>query len=115
MRTVWEEDGEARSVTAPLSLIVSAFAPVDRRAPRAHARAAHATPATPTLLLVDLGRGKNRLGGSALAQVYGKVGAEPPDLDNPALLAGFFAAVQELRARRTCCSPTTIAPTAACS
>ena len=50
------------------------------------------------LLLVDLGRGKNRLGGSALAQVYGQLGAAPPDLDDPALLKGFFAAVQELAA-----------------
>jgi phosphoribosylformylglycinamidine synthase len=48
------------------------------------------------LLLVDLGRGKNRLGGSALAQVYGQLGQTPPDLDDPALLKGFFAAIQEL-------------------
>src|SRR6185503_9069508 len=48
------------------------------------------------LLLVDLGRGQNRLGGSGLAQVFGQVGAVPPDLDNPGLLAGFFAAIQEL-------------------
>ena len=67
------------------------------------------------LLLVDLGRGKNRLGGSALAQVYGQLGATPPDLDDPALLRGFFAAVQELSARRRRCSRTTIAATAACS
>jgi len=50
------------------------------------------------LLLIDLGRGKNRLGGSALAQVYGQIGQTPPDLDDPALLKGFFAAIQELSA-----------------
>jgi len=96
MRTVWKETGEPRSVTAPLSLIVSAFAPVGdvRRALTPELRS---DAGDTTLLLVDLGRGKNRLGGSALAQVYGKVGAEPPDLDSPALLAGFFAAVQEAR------------------
>ncbi len=99
MRTVWKEAGEPRSVTAPLSLIVSAFAPVTdvRRALTPELRAA-ADVGDTTLLLIDLGRGKNRLGGSGLAQVYGKVGAEPPDLDSPALLTGFFAAVQEAAA-----------------
>ena len=51
------------------------------------------------LLLIDLGRGKTRLGGSALAQVYGAIGAEPPDLDDPRLLIGFFTAVQTLAAQ----------------
>jgi phosphoribosylformylglycinamidine synthase len=95
MRTVWRENGEQRSVTAPVSLIVSAFAPVNdvRRA---------LTPELsrdegPTeLLLIDLGRGKNRLGGSALLQVHGSVGEAPPDLDDPARLRGFFAAIQRL-------------------
>ncbi len=85
-------------MTAPLSLIVSAFAPVTdvRRALTPELLAGGDT--TQELLLVDLGRGKNRLGGSALAQVYGQLGATPPDLDDPALLRGFFAAVQELGA-----------------
>src|SRR5690606_38268716 len=48
------------------------------------------------LVLVDLGRGKNRLGGSILAQVYSQLGNEAPDLDDPALLKGFFAAIQQL-------------------
>jgi len=97
MRTVWKETGEPRSVTAPLSLIISGFAPVaDVR--RALTPELRTDAGDTTLLLVDLGRGKNRLGGSALAQVYGKVGDEPPDLDSPALLAGFFAALQEARA-----------------
>ena len=95
MRTVWHDRGEPRSVTAPLSLIVSAFAPVTdvRRALTPELRA---DAGETSLLLIDLGRGKNRLGGSGLAQVYGTVGAEPPDLDSPALLTGFFAAIQEL-------------------
>ncbi len=95
MSTVWREDGVEKRVTAPLSLIVSAFAPATdiRRA---------LTPQLCTdrgetqLLLVDLGAGKNRLGGSALAQVFGQLGDEPPDLDEPARLKGFFAAIQEL-------------------
>jgi phosphoribosylformylglycinamidine synthase len=98
MRTTWTERGESRSVTAPLSLIVSAFAPVTdvRRALTPELLAGGE--ATQELLLVDLGRGKNRLGGSALAQVYAQLGATPPDLDDPALLRGLFAAVQELGA-----------------
>jgi phosphoribosylformylglycinamidine synthase len=99
MRTTWEERGEKKSVTAPLSLIVSAFAPVTdvRRALTPELRGEGDVDLTDTeLLLVDLGGGKNRLGGSCLAQVYGQLGAEPPDVDDPARLAGFFAAVQEL-------------------
>ncbi|HEY8926557.1 MAG TPA: phosphoribosylformylglycinamidine synthase [Polyangia bacterium] len=95
MRTVWTEGGEKRSVTAPLSLIISAFAPVTdvRRALTPELRRdAGAT----ELLLVDLGAGKNRLGASCLAQVYEQLGDRPADLDDPALLAGFFAAVREL-------------------
>jgi phosphoribosylformylglycinamidine synthase len=98
MRTVWQEGGRARSVTAPLSLIVSAFAPVgDVRAALTPELRASGDVGETELLLVDLGRGLNRLGGSCFAQVYGALGDEPPDLDDPALLAGFFAAVAELR------------------
>lgn len=94
MRAVWEEGGESRRVTAPLSLIVSAFAPVTdvRRALTPQLRAE----AESELLLLDLGRGKNRLGGSALCQVYGTIGAGAPDVDDPELLKRFFAAIQAL-------------------
>jgi phosphoribosylformylglycinamidine synthase len=96
MKSVWGEDDE-QAVTAPLSLVISAFAPV------ADVRKT-LTPQLRTdqgdtdLLLIDLGEGNNRLGGSALAQVYKQIGRTPPDLENPALLRGFFAAVQELNA-----------------
>jgi len=97
MRTVWSERGETRSVVAPLSLIVSAFAPVlDVRQTLTPELALDAGPTT--LVLVDLGHGKHRLGGSALAQVYNQLGDVPPDLDAPALLKGFFEAVQALNA-----------------
>jgi phosphoribosylformylglycinamidine synthase len=97
MRSVWRENGEERSVTAPLSLIVSAFAPVtDVR--RALTPELSREQGPSELLLIDLGRGKNRLGGSAVLQVHGSVGEAPPDLDDPALLRGFFAAIQELNA-----------------
>ncbi len=98
MRTSWQAANEAgavesQSVTAPLSLVVTAFAPVtDVR--RALTPEIPADIETAALLLVDLGVGQNRLGGSALAQVHGALGTVPPDVDDPARLAGFFAAVQ---------------------
>jgi phosphoribosylformylglycinamidine synthase len=93
MRTVW--DGGKKRVVAPVSLVVTAFARVDdvRSAltPELRDKSGGSR-----LLLVDLGAGKNRLGGSSLMQVYGALGEETPDLDAPALLAGFFAAIREL-------------------
>jgi len=95
MRTTWRDGENDRSVVAPLSLIVSAFAPVeDIRAtltPRLHA-----DKGSTRLLLIDLGFGRNRLGGSALAQVYGCIGREVPDLDAPELLRALFDLVQTL-------------------
>ncbi|HEX2660294.1 MAG TPA: phosphoribosylformylglycinamidine synthase, partial [Polyangia bacterium] len=95
MSTVWKQDGETRAVTAPLSLIVSAFAPVTdvRRALTPELRRDAGETA---LVLIDLGRGQNRLGASCLAQVYEELGERAPDLDDPALLKGFFAAVRAL-------------------
>jgi len=95
MRTAWEAADGPRSVTAPVSLIVSAFAPVDdvRRTLTPQLRTgAGAT----RLLLIDLGAGRNRLGGSALAQVYGVIGREVPDLDNANLLRALFDLVRTL-------------------
>ena len=95
MRARWrDEEGVERQVTSPLSLVISAFA-------RCHDVRRVLTPQLDTterstLLLVDLGRGRNRLGGSALAQCYGELGDEAPDLDEPGLLSGLFHAVQQL-------------------
>ena len=98
MKTVWEEDGgEQKSVTAPLSLIISGFAPVtdvDRTLTPQLATDAGDT----DLILVDLAAGQNRLGGSALAQVYRQVGAVAPDLDDPEDIKAFFAVIQGLNA-----------------
>jgi len=95
MKTVWAEDGGTREVVAPVSLIVSAFAPcVDARAtltPQLRAQQDDTV-----LLLIDLGAGRNRLGASALAQVYGQLGNSAPDVDDPAALARFFGVVQAL-------------------
>ncbi len=97
MRTVWEEGGSPREMIAPVSLIVSGFAPVgDVRAtltPLPDTRAAG------PLWLIDLGEGLCRLGGSALAQTFGEVGNNPPDVVSPERLRGFFGVIQHLKGR----------------
>ncbi|MCI3952030.1 MAG: phosphoribosylformylglycinamidine synthase [Burkholderiales bacterium] len=95
MKTAWQENGATREVTAPLSLVVSAFAPVEdaRRTLTPQLRTDCGDTA---LILVDLGKGRCRLGGSALAQVYGVVGAEAPDLESPERLKAYFETVQRL-------------------
>jgi phosphoribosylformylglycinamidine synthase len=99
MKTVWRHedsphDGE-RAVTAPLSLVVSAFAPVnDVRRALTPALRSDAGPSD--LWLVDLAAGRLRLGGSALAQVHAQLGSECPDVGDPAAIGDFFAALQEL-------------------
>jgi phosphoribosylformylglycinamidine synthase len=100
MSTVWREGDQERQVTAPVSLIVSAFAPVTdvRLALTPELRTDRGETC---LLLVDLGNGKNRLGASALGQVFGQIGQIPPDLDTPQHLKGFFAAIQVLTVNRT--------------
>jgi phosphoribosylformylglycinamidine synthase len=94
MKTVWKEGGQDKSVTAPLSLIVTAFAPCsDAR----HTLTPQLGADLDTvLLLIDLGQGKNRMGGSALAQVYKQVGDVAPDVDDAAVLKSFFDLIQRL-------------------
>ncbi|MDB5763751.1 MAG: purL [Herminiimonas sp.] len=95
MRTTWKDDEGSKSVTSPVSLIVSAFAPVhDVRlslTPQIRKDAGETA-----LIFIDLGCGKNRMGASALAQVMQQLGAETPDVDSPENLKAFFAAIQEL-------------------
>ncbi len=95
MRTAWQANGEERAVTAPLSLIISAFSPVvdvrktltpQLRTDRGDTR----------LLLIDLGEGNNRLGGSILAQCYQQMGDAVPDVVSAAKLRAFFETVQAL-------------------
>ncbi|MCB1872444.1 MAG: phosphoribosylformylglycinamidine synthase [Gammaproteobacteria bacterium] len=99
MQSVWHQQDEQRSVTAPVSLIVSAFTPVlDVRLTL--------TPQLRTdrgdsdLILIDLGKGLNRLGASALAQVYGQLGHHGPDLNDPQALQRFFEVIQEMNRDR---------------
>ncbi|MDB6008100.1 MAG: phosphoribosylformylglycinamidine synthase [Gammaproteobacteria bacterium] len=97
MKTVWREGDGNKSVVAPVSLIISAFAPVkDVRRTLTPALLMDERPTS--LWLIDLGGGRNRLGGSALAQVYGELGDVPPDLDDPQRLLSLTAALSELRA-----------------
>ncbi len=98
MRAAWQDEDGEHAVVAPVSLIVSAFAPVDDV--RNHLTPQLQRIGEPSrLLLIDLAEGANRLGLSCLAQVYGLEGGATPDVDSPVRLAQFFAAVQELRRR----------------
>ncbi|HYE34905.1 phosphoribosylformylglycinamidine synthase [Methylocaldum sp.] len=95
MKTVWRQNDRDIVMTAPLSLIISAFAPViDVRRTLTPELQLECGPTR--LILIDLGQGKNRLGASALAQVYGQIGGESPDLGDPAMFKSFFAAIQSL-------------------
>ena len=100
MKTVWDEGGSSsntttHSVTAPLSLIISAFAPVEDISKTL-------TPQLRTdlgdsnLILIDLGKGKNRLGATCLAQVYKQLGHHAADLDDAESLKSFFSVIQTL-------------------
>ena len=119
MSTAWKEpavgnrEGLHKRITAPTSLIISAFAPVtdirltltpqlryDAPDSASQPSALHSQPAAligdTVLLLIDLGRGKNRLGGSILAQVVSQMGEAPPDVDSAHDLKQFWAAIQLL-------------------
>ena len=95
MKTVWEDKGEKKAVTSPISLVISAFAntPDVRKTLTPQLRT---DLGNTELILIDLGNGKNRMGGSSLAQVYGQLGNVAPDVDNPAQLKAFFAQIQAL-------------------
>jgi phosphoribosylformylglycinamidine synthase len=94
MKTVWQDAQGKKTMTAPLSLIITAFATVVDVTRTLTPQLQEI--ADSVLILVDLGLGKNRLGASVLAQVYRQMGDVSPDLDNPALLKGFFNAIQTL-------------------
>jgi phosphoribosylformylglycinamidine synthase len=95
MRTTWKDDGHAKAVTSPVSLIVSSFAPVAdiRRSLTPQIRMDAGETA---LIVIDLGRGKNRLGASALSLVTQQLGNETPDVDSADDLKAFFGAIQKL-------------------
>ena len=95
MRAVWDDDDERHQVTAPLSLVVSAFGTVQDtrltltpqlRTDRGDTR----------LMLVDFSEGRNRMGGSVLAQTFGLLGKAPPDLENPSQIKAFIETLRAL-------------------
>ncbi|MDP3088681.1 MAG: phosphoribosylformylglycinamidine synthase [Methylotenera sp.] len=94
MKTLWNEDGINKSVISPISLVVTAFAttPDARKTLTPQLQTGGST----KLILIDLGAGKNRMGGSSLAQVYATVGDLAPDVDDAVQLKHFFNTIQEL-------------------
>ena len=97
MKTRWNDAGEDKSVTSPLSLIVSGFAPVSDIRQTLTPQLVLDKGET-DLVLIDLGRGQNRMGASILAQVYSKLGQQVPDVDDAEDLKAFFAVIQGLNA-----------------
>lgn len=97
MKTRWQEEGVDKSVTSPLSLVITGFAPVQdiRQTLTPQLRM---DKGVTDLILIDLGRGQNRMGGSILAQVYAKIGQQVPDVDDAEDLKAFFAVIQGLNA-----------------
>ncbi|WP_137819516.1 phosphoribosylformylglycinamidine synthase [Pseudomonas sp. 2FG] len=97
MKTRWTDAGTEKSVTSPLSLIVSGFAPVlDVR--QTLTPQLRMDKGVTDLILIDLGRGQNRMGASILAQVHGQLGRQAPDVDDAEDLKAFFAVIQGLNA-----------------
>ena len=94
MKTVWQDGGEQKSVVSPLSLIISAFAPVEdvRKTVTPELKNVEDS----VLLLVDLGNGKARMGGSAFGQVYNNMTGDAPDLDDTGRLKDFYNVIQQL-------------------
>ncbi len=99
MHTVWQDGDVHKSVTAPLSMICSAFAPVvDVR--HTLTPLLRSDRGDTDIIFIDLGKGKNRLGASALAQVYQQIGDYPPDLDDVTAFKEFFQVIQGLNEER---------------
>ena len=96
MKTVWETEGRQQRMVAPLSLIITAFAPV-RDVRLTLTPQLRTDMGETSLLLIDLSGGKQRLGGSCLAQVYGRIAAGAPDCESPARLVAFFELLRELK------------------
>ena len=94
MKTVWQDGEEKKSVVSPLSLIISAFAPVEdiRKTVTPELKNVEDS----VLLLVDLSNGKARMGGSAFGQVYNNMSGEAPDLDDTGHLKAFYNVIQQL-------------------
>ncbi len=95
MKNIWEKDQQAMEMAAPLSLIVTAFSPVDD-VNQTLTPQLRTDKGDTDLILIDLGASKSRLGASALAQVYSQLGNDVPDVDNVSQLRAFFETIQQL-------------------
>ena len=97
MQTSWVNEEKQYKNTAPLSLVISAFSPIDDVnnviTPQLKDKSES------ILLLIDLGQGKNRMGGSCLSQIYNRSLGETPDIENPEVLKKFFNAITKLKSR----------------
>ena len=98
MRTQWTENGQVKKVTSPVSLLITGFASIDdvrtTLTPQLDAEVQDSS-----LVLIDLGRGKMRMGGSIIGQVLNQSGNETPDLDDAKDLIALVDAVNALRAQ----------------
>lgn len=94
MKTVWQDGADKKSVVSPLSLIISAFAPVEdvRKTVTPELKNVEDS----VLLFIDLGFGKARMGGSAFGQVYNNMSGDAPDLDDTSRLKAFYNVIQQL-------------------
>lgn len=94
MKTVWQDGADKKSVVSPLSLIISAFAPVQdvRKTVTPELKNVEDS----VLLFIDLGFGKARMGGSAFGQVYNNMSGDAPDLDDTSRLKAFYNVIQQL-------------------
>ena len=97
MQTSWVNEEKQYKNTAPLSLVISAFSPIDDVnnviTPQLKDKSES------ILLLIDLGQGQNRMGGSCLSQIYNRSLGETPDIENPEVLKKFFNAITKLKSR----------------
>ena len=101
MATEWRDGDATKKVISPVSLVISAFAQVSdarKTSTPLLQREEHGQLLDTELILIDLGRGKNRMAGSILAQVLNQSGKTAPDLDDPNDLKALASAIIELRA-----------------
>lgn len=99
MRTVWEDEQGKQEVVSPVTLVVSAFSPVQNI--RKTLTPLLNTQEDTALLLIDLAQGQKRLGGSIFAQTTQQIGASTPDVDNPDVFKQFFAVFTQLKSENT--------------
>ncbi|MBS0286162.1 MAG: phosphoribosylformylglycinamidine synthase [Proteobacteria bacterium] len=100
MRTAWEENGQSQEVVSPVTLVVSAFAPV--KDIRQTLTPCLVTDANTVLLFIDLANAQQRLGGSIYAQVTNQLGKDTPDVDNPELMKQFITALNQIKEKNMC-------------